>query len=361
MKNGKVGVGIIGTGFGLSAQLPGFRACDGAEVIALCGRNPERTRRLAERHSIAHAFSDYRAMLQLDAIDLVSIVTPVSLHHPMTMAALGAGKHVLCEKPMAMDLAEATGMLEAAESSSLVHLIDHELRFNPTRVRLKELLDAGYAGEIYHATITTSSNFRADPDVRPWDWWSDARQGGGSLGATASHQIDLLHWWIGRITEVSAEINTFVKHRRLPDSAEYAVVTSDDYCTLLLRFENGQYGSIMITSVARQPAGTRFEIHGERASLILDADERLWGRQAGDMQLTELTVPDPNRDLPGIEKSVWAVSFICLAQELVTSIREQRQPTRGATFRDGARCQAVLDAARTSWKNGTRARVSENK
>jgi len=359
MKNGQVKVGIIGTGFGLSAQLPGFRACEGVEVVALCGSNHERTKALAQKHGIAHAFTDYHAMLQLDTLDLVSIVTPVSLHYPMTLAAFQAGKHVLCEKPMAMDLAEATSMLAAAETASRIHMIDHELRFNPTRVRLKELLEAGYIGEIYHATITTSSNFRADPDARPWDWWSDATQGGGSLGATASHQIDLLQWWIGQISQVSAEIDTFVKQRRLPDSTHYVTVTSDDYCSLLLRFENGQRGSIVITSVARHPAGTRVEIHGEHGSLILDADERLWGRQAGDAQLTELTVPDPNQELPGIEKNVWAISFIRLAQELVTSIREQCQPKQGATFLDGVRCQGVIDAARTSWKNETHVWVSE--
>lgn len=359
MKNGRVQVGIIGTGFGLSAQLPGFRACEDTEVVAICGSNPERTSRLAEQHGIPQAYTDYRTMLELDSLDLVSIVTPVALHHPMTLAAFQAGKHVLCEKPMAMNLTEAKDMLAAAKASARIHLIDHELRFNPTRVRLKELLDGGYVGEIYHATVTTSSNFRADPDARTWDWWSDAKQGGGSLGATASHQVDLLRWWIGEISEVSAEIHTFVKHRRLPDSKAYGGVTSDDYCSLMLRFENGQRGAVLITSVARQPAGTRFEIHGSQGSLILDADERLWGRQAADTQLTELTVADPNRELPGIEKNVWAVSFIRLAQEVVTSIREGRAPTRGATFLDGAKCQAVLDAARVSWQDGVRARVPE--
>jgi len=349
MKDGQVQIGIIGTGFGLSAQLPGFRACKEAEVVAICGSNPERTNRLAQQHGIPHAYTDYRAMLELKSLDVVSIVTPVALHHPMTLAAFQAGKHVLCEKPMAMNMAEAKEMLAAAEASSLVHLIDHELRFNPTRLRLKELLDAGYVGDIYHATVTTSSNFRADPDARTWDWWSDAKQGGGSLGATASHQIDLLRWWIGEISEVSAEITTFVKRRRLPNADTYADVTSDDYCSLLLHFEDGQRGAIVITSVARHPTGTRFEIHGANGSLILDADERLWGRQAADTQLTELTVPDPNRDLPGIENNVWAVSFVRLAQELVASIHEGRQPTHGATFRDGVKCQAVLDAARTSW------------
>jgi predicted dehydrogenase len=160
-----------------------------------------------------------------------------------------------------------------------------------------------------------------------------------------------MQWWLGPIASVTADIHTFVGERRLPDSQEFASVTSDDYCSLLLRFASGALGTCVITSVARQPEGTRFEIHGTRGSLILDAKERLWGRQAEDKELTELTVADPNWDLPGIEKSVWAVSFIRLAQEMVASIRAGRLPAHGATFRDGARCQAVLDAARESAKN----------
>lgn len=346
----KIGVGLIGTGFGRSAQLPGFAACEGVEMVAVCSGRLERARAVAFDCGAPHSFTDYRQMMQLDGLDLVSIVTPPYLHLPMTAAAVAAGKHVICEKPTAMNAAEARAMLDRAQAAGVLHMIDHELRFNPTRQRVKQLLDEGYVGRVYHATINVVTNFRADPVQRTWDWWSQAEQGGGSVGAASSHLIDLLRWWLGEITTVSGQLNTFVKRRKMPDSDEMRAVTSDDQCAFMAEMDGGALASVFISSVARHPQGTRTEIHGESGSLILDADDRLWGRRAGESGVSELTVPDPNRDLPGIEKNVWAVSFVSLARHAVECIRAGKPPDQGATFYDGLRAQQVMDAIRDSWR-----------
>lgn len=342
----KVRVGIIGTGFGRSAQVPGFRACEGAEVVALCGSRADRTAAVARELGILQAISDYRELVVRDDIDLVSIVTPPYLHHPMVLAALGAGKHVLCEKPMAMDVGQAKEMYERAAASGRLHMIDHELRFNPTRMRLKELLDNRFGGRVYHASVHVTTDFRADPIARTWDWWSEASKGGGSLGATASHQIDLLRWWLGEIRAVAGDLGTAVTRRKAPDSDTFREVTSEDHCAFFAELESGAKAYVLVTSVARHPLGTRTEIHGEKGTLILDAEDRLWGRREGESGLTEYTVPDPMRELPGIEKDVWAVSFVSLARHVVDCIRTGAPVQRGATFEDGLRCQAVLDAIR---------------
>jgi predicted dehydrogenase len=349
MKNGKVGVGIVGIGFGLSAELPGFRACEGVEVLAVCSARRERVEAAAQQHSIPHAFTDYGEMLTVEGLDLVSIVTPVYLHHPMTVAALEAGKHVLCDKPTAMNVAEAREMYTGAQTAGVIHMIDHELRFNPTRRKLKQMLDEGYIGQLYHVNANIFSDFRADPIARKWDWWSEAEKGGGALGAAASHQIDLLRWWVGEPLRVSGQLGTFVKQRQLPDSTEMRTVTSDDQCSFMAESGNGALASVFITNVARHPQGMRTEFQGERGTLILDAEERLWGRRAGESGLTEFTVPDPNLDLPNVQKNVWAVSFVSLARYLTDCIRAGKPLEEGATFADGLRCQIVLDALRQSW------------
>jgi len=239
-------------------------------------------------------------------------------------------------------------MLDRAKASGYIHMIDHELRFNPTRMRLTELLDDRFLGRVYHASIQITTEFRADPVARTWDWWSEAAKGGGSLGATASHQIDLLRWWLGEIRAVAGDLGTAVTRRKAPDSDAFRDVTSDDHCAFFAELESGARAYVVVTSVARQPLGTRTELHGEKGSLILDAEDRLWGRRAGESSLTEYTVSDPAREIPGIEKNVWAVSFVSLARHLIECIRSGKPLQRGATFEDGLCCQAVLDAIRQS-------------
>jgi len=349
MKNGKIGVGIIGTGFGRSAQVPGFRSCDGVEVIAVGSSRQERAEAVAGESGIPYAFSDYHAMMELEELDLVSIVTPPYLHYPMTMAAIEAGKHVLCEKPMAMNLAEAQMMYERAQAAGVIHFIDHELRFDPTSMKLQQLIAEGYVGRIYHASIHIATSHRVDPRATTWSWWSQAEKGGGSLGATGSHRIDLLRWWLGEIRSASGELHTFVERRKVADSDEFRAVTSDDQCAFMLEFESGALASAFISSVAHHPSGTRTEIHGESGSLILDADNRLWGRRAGESGATEWTEPNPYSLLPGVASSVWSISFVGLARYVTDCIRTGTQPERGATFYDGLRCQAVMEAIRQSW------------
>jgi predicted dehydrogenase len=217
MSEKKLRVAIVGTGFGKSVQIPGFRACANAEIYAICASTLEKAQAVQQELGIPHAFTSYRAMLKLPELDLVSIVTPPHLHKSMSVAALRAGKHVLCEKPTAMNLQEARAMWKRAKESKLVALIDHELRMNPARRKIKELIEAKFIGQLRHVQIALAGSFRADAS-RHWDWWSDKRRGGGILGAIGSHQIDLLRWWFGEVKTAGGRIETFVKERPLPES-----------------------------------------------------------------------------------------------------------------------------------------------
>jgi len=180
-------VGIIGASFAKAAFLPALRHVPGAEVVALASARMESARSAADAFGVPHAYDDWESMLGSHSFDLVCIATPTVLHEPQTLAAVGAGAHVLCEKPTAMNVGEAARMLEAAESAGRVHMIDHELRFNPNRMRIAELIADGALGEIRHANISNIGKSWADPASRPMgDWWSLAVMGGGRLGANGS-------------------------------------------------------------------------------------------------------------------------------------------------------------------------------
>src|SRR4030095_11960811 len=145
-----IGIGIIGAGFAKTTQIPGFKNCEGARMVAIASARREHAAEVAREFDIPNVESDWRSLVSRDDIDLVSIVTPVITHCEMTLAALDAGKSVLCEKPMAMNADEARRMTERARSAGVLALIDHELRFLPGRVQLRELLHRGDIGKVWH-------------------------------------------------------------------------------------------------------------------------------------------------------------------------------------------------------------------
>jgi predicted dehydrogenase len=127
-------IGVVGVGFGSAVHIPAFQS-EGLEVAAVCSRREERVRAAADKFGIAHAFSDYAEMLRLPGLDAVSVVSPVPLHHSMTMAALEAGKHVICEKPFTIDARLALEMWQKAQATGLTAMIAHEFRFASARAR----------------------------------------------------------------------------------------------------------------------------------------------------------------------------------------------------------------------------------
>src|SRR5437867_526288 len=137
MLNRNVRIGIVGTGFARSVQIPGFKHVPGCEIVAVVSKQLERAQACAGEFEIPYAYDDYRDMLAAAKPDLVVISTPVFLHHPIALAALNTGCHVLCEKPMAMNVDEARDMVDRAAVVGTNNVIDHQLRFDPMRLRVK--------------------------------------------------------------------------------------------------------------------------------------------------------------------------------------------------------------------------------
>ncbi len=346
--SGKPRIGIIGVGWGARVQIPAFRAT-GWEVVAIVGRTEEKVQRIAARYGIPHAFTDYRMLLDLPQVDLVSIVTPPAWHKEMSVAALQAGKHVLCEKPTALNAQEARAMWEAALAADRIALIDHELRFLPTWRKAHDLIHQGYIGRLYHLTYTFRSGSRRDPQ-RPWNWWFDASQGGGVLGALGSHMVDTLRWWFGEITEVSAVLATFFKERRDPTTGEMRPVTADEYAAFLARFGHDGYAEASASVVATGNNTQHLIAFGSEGFILVDEETHLWGKRYDeDGPMTDFTQPDLHPAHPqDLGDNPFIKATVHLAEALAHAIRDGDASwlEPGATFEDGLHNQEVLDAIR---------------
>lgn len=221
-------------------------------------------------------------------------------------------------------------MLKRAESRGVLHVIDHELRFNPNRRKIKVLIDDGFIGRPRHALITVVGTARSDP-AHPWTWWSDRSTGGGLLGAQGSHQVDLLRFWLGEIVAANGTIGTFVRER--PADGRTRSVTSDDFATFSLRFATGVVASVLLSSVASHGEGPRAELWGDEGSLRLDGQERLWGRAAG----RGVARADPARDAHRYGASRSCGSRITWSRRSLMA-RPSRRPRRLRTDCKCRRC-----------------------
>ncbi|MHB2165931.1 Gfo/Idh/MocA family protein [Alsobacter sp. R-9] len=342
-------VGIIGASFAKAAYLPALRHVEGAEVVAVASARLASAEAAAKAFGVPHAYDDWRHMLNHHRLDLVCIATPTVTHAEMTLAALDAGAHVLCEKPTAMNAAEARAMLDRAETLGRVHMIDHELRFNPNRRKVKSLIDAGAIGAVRHVAISNVVPAWGDPASRAkGDWWSLASQGGGRLGANGSHQVDLVRWWFGEVGAVDGLMRTMVPNRVDKATGEAWTADADDFCTFTLEMASGPLVQILISAVARHGLDNTTQIFGSEGTILLHntGEKLLLGKPGAAFE--EVQVEDPNASLPGLNPGIWNVSVVGVMRELAAAIREKRPVREGATFWDGWRNQLVLDAVAQS-------------
>lgn len=338
-------VGIIGTGWGARTQVPAFRLA-GLSIAGIAGRDAERTRRLGRELDV-EPFDDWRALARSPDVDLVSIVTPPGEHLEMSRIALEAEKHFLSEKPTALNATQAREMAETARARPRqLALIDHELRFLPSWSLARER--RGEIGRIRYAEIRYASPSRADPS-RPWNWWSDAAQGGGIWGAAGSHFVDALRYLVGEIEEVQAVLHTFIAER---DSAEGRKrVTSDDFAAVHVRLEGGSLASLLLSVVAGLDEETSLTLHGEKGAIRLVGEDLFLARAGGGWRTEYRGSPfDVPGNSPGGAFGSGTVHLgRALAAALDSGDRQALSPA--ATFEDGLAQQRVLDAARLSQAN----------
>jgi predicted dehydrogenase len=350
-------IGVIGVGFGTTVQIPGLQS-EGVEVTAVCARHRERAQEAADQFGIPGVYDDYQEMLRDAPLDAVSVVSPIPLHHPMTLAALDAGKHVLCEKPFALDQTQAREMWQKAESTGLTAMIGHEFRFASARMRVKELIEEGYVGPLHMALMRLVNGPRRGFRPRPFTGRDDASQGGGLLWSLGSHYIDCLRHWFGEVESVYGHVYTHLGERTLPDSDSTVQATADDAFNFTLGFAQGGWATMTATNAAPFGPGASVEIYGRDGTLVTPhegtgvnppAHGKLLGAQSGDDALTE--VPVPERLQPFVDdRDGRLIPFRLMVREFLRGIQEGTSPA--PNFYDGFRCQQILDAVQESSATG---------
>lgn len=342
-------VGIIGTGFARRVQLPGLRLVPGVEVTAISSGQRANADAVAREFGIPHVFDDGVELARSGHADLVVVSSTPASHARYAIAALEAGRHLLCEKPLALDAVQAWQIVEAAERRpTQVAWVDHELRYEPNRRRMRELIRDGAIGDVRHIEIVLKPYIRGDgrpqaPNAT-WTWWFDAAQGGGILGAVGSHLIDLCRFWTGReVVYVAGRAQTFVRERADAAGTAHAA-TADEFASAVLTLAGGAVVTLTLSIVAQHGPGHFAQISGSDGTLVLTGESRLEiGKPGG--PLADISVAD---DLSGktAVNNMWARSFVRLMRDLVATIGGARLEGEPAAIRDGWQIQRILDAVR---------------
>jgi predicted dehydrogenase len=350
--NSPLGVGIIGTGFGLM-HLLGFRKCENVRVVSVCQRTPGKAAAFAQHHGVPHACTDYRQVIDHPEVHIVSIAAPPYVHHEMTLAALAAGKHVLCEKPFAMNARQGREMYERAQAASLTHATAFNWRFLPGVSRTKELIDEGFLGRIYHANLTWCMERQADPSI-PLLWRHQKEFAGfGVLGDIGPHVADILRWLLGDFRKVSAHTLTALPERKVAGSDHVAKADADDACALIAEMTSGTQVSVHLSRVAYASNCQRIELYGSKGALVYHSDMkdgtwisgRVQGAKAGDKTLADLPIPQRLReglDTSDLGAAVGNFLFAQLTKRFIHGVRTGRPVT--PSFEEGVKSQEVLDA-----------------
>ncbi len=378
----EIGVGLVGYKFMGRAhsnayrQVAHFFDVDPTPVMrAICGRDAEATQRAADQLGWESIETDFHALVARDDIGLVDVSTPGYTHRDVVMAAVEAGKHVLCEKPLANTLVEAGEMLQAARKAGVIHMVNFNYRRVPAVQYVKKLIDDGRLGEIRHWRAVYLQDWLVDESV-PLAWrLKKELAGSGALGDIGAHILDLSQFLVGPVTKVVSTLDTFVKERPVEvqnsggsglsweAGSEKGEVTVDDSTTFLARFDNGATGTFEATRMA---AGRRnfnsFEINGSLGSVVFNLERlnelQVYFREdeAGlqgfrTINVTESVHPYTGAWWPSGHIIGWEHTHTHVVKDMLDGIKSGTNPA--PSFEDGYKNQAVLEAVIRSAESGS--------
>jgi predicted dehydrogenase len=353
----KIRVAVIGTSWWAEgAHLPGLRANPRVEVTALCGRNPERLAQMAARFGVPSTFTDHHRMLAEARPEVVFVVTPNHEHAAMTLAALEAGAHVVCEKPLALHVAEAERMLARAEELGRRHLTFFTYRGMPGPRFVKQLVEQGYLGRLHHAHASYLHASWLNPE-RLATWKTARAQGGsGVLGDLGTHVIDLFQWWFGPITRVAGSLQTFIPERPRADGTR-ARVETDDAAAFVAEFAHGAQATVQLSRVAPGRRNyQRLELYGANGVLVYDYEQalahvgRVSGGQGPAGEPQPLPIPtEMSAGFAGPE------TFPAVHRAVIDPFLDSLPgpgPAPAPSFADGLAAQRVIEAVARSVDHG---------
>jgi predicted dehydrogenase len=350
-------IGMIGVGgWGTVGHLNAYKVSPHARTVAVCDVVGERAEQVAAEWHVERAYSDYRELLADPAVEAVDIATPNNTHYEIALAALAAGKHVMCEKPLAITVPEAREMVDAAVTAGVHNSVNFVHRYVPSARYVKQLLDEGVLGRIFHLNLSYQQGWLVDPAF-PRVWRLSAEVAGtGVLGDLGSHVIDLARWWLGsELTAVAARLTTFQDRRpratagalisaaqavlAAPVESDLVSVDVDDEATWLATFANGAQGSFFTSRNATARRNyQRAEIYGSEGAIVFENEVRDSVQASLGSAMTRrnawATLPVP----PGLMREEGKNSMHYFPEDIATGGQV------GPTFVDGLRAQEAMAA-----------------
>lgn len=383
----KVRVGMVGYKFMGKAHSNAYRALpmffpDSIKPVmkAICGRDPVGLEQARTQFGWESSETDWKQLVARDDIDLIDINAPSDAHKAIALAAAAAGKHLFCEKPLALTLADSREMLEAAEKAGVKHMVGFNYRFAPAVQLAKKLVEDGRIGKIFHFRAVFLQDWIIDPSF-PLVWRLQKEiAGSGSHGDLGAHLIDMARYLVGEFNEVIGMSETFVKERPIAsamtglsakgsDDAPRGEVTVDDATLFMTRFANGALGSFEATRFAAGHRCTNgFEINGSKGSIKFDFERMnelqvYFTDDAEDVQgFRRVLATDPAHAYmdawwPAGHTIGYEHTFTHEVHELMQAFAEDRQPV--PNFVDGVKCQEVLEAVERSIEERRWVAISE--
>jgi predicted dehydrogenase len=370
----QIGVGMLGYAFMGKAHsnalktIPSMMYPPAAipRLVAICGRNEEAVSESAKRFGYEGYYTDWRQMLQNDAVDVFDNGGPNDAHAEPCIAAASAGKHVFCEKPLGRTAEESKSMLDAVNKAGFKHMVAFNYRFVPAIVQAKKLIDSGALGRIFHYRAVYLQEWIIDPNF-PKIWRLDKSvAGSGSLGDLGAHIVDLARFLIGEPKKVMGMLKTFVEERPLPDGGGKGKVDVDDAFTALLEFENGAIGTVEASRFCQGRKNHEvLEINGEKGSIRFNLERMneldvFWaGEQPNTTQgFHNVLVSEPYHPYwenwwPQGHMIGWEHTFVHEFDHFFRAIVGKGDVAPwGATFEDGYRNSVILDAISESARSG---------
>ncbi len=351
MNQGALGVAVVGTGFGQKVHIPGFQAHPRTQVVAVYNQDIEKAKAIAQTHNIPHACNKIADIVALNEVQAVSISTPPFMHYEMAKTVLQAGKHLLLEKPVTLNAAEAKELYELANQKGVIATVDFEFRFVPGWQLLSELLSQDYVGVKRLIRIDWLGASRADAS-RPWNWYSRQDQGGGVLGSLGSHAFDYIYWLFGPVRRLNAHLSTAIPTRIDPATKESKLVDSDDTCMLMLELADGTPCQVSISAVVHAPRPHWVEVYGDKGTLVLGSENqkdyvhgfRVKGSRPS-LPLTEIEIPN-HLTFPKNYADGRISAFIRVIEQWVQGI--DRGSAIPPSLREGVYSQLLMDLAHQS-------------
>jgi predicted dehydrogenase len=365
MGHTKIRVGLVGAGrIAGMVHVPSLKLCpERCDVLAVASRTEEKARAFAAQWEIPRIYTDWRALLADPDIDAVVICPPSGLTATIAKAAVAAGKHVLCEKPLGLTYAEACEVEAAAAGSAKIHMVAFTFRFVPALRYLKRLVGEGHFGEIRHWRLSYFTDFMLDP-ATPVTWRNQrAQAGAGILADMGSHGIDFARYLLGDIAAVSGASRLYVRERPSLSSGAAVPVDADDACAFTVQFASGAIGTFDLNRAVAGRGGTGranyqcIEVHGTGGAAIyelihpFELQISLGPAMTRTQQWARAEVPLDLRKYPGSPRNP-RVDDPLLGYKLdqgvafLSAIRGETQDY--PTFRDGAKAQGVVDAVETA-------------